>query len=695
MPPGPPEESKALRVVVTVAVCIGVLAAAVQDAVPVWLAAVALPALPAAALVAHRHRHGAPGWVKVVAAVIVPLALLRAMGGAAQIATLDEARFTLAELFVGVQVAHALDLPRRRDLYVSLGSSLVLLAVAASLSQDMRFGVFLLLWAVSALSALVLAHRSSLTEGTIGVVTSAPQHGRSAAPLARQVARGVTIAAVAGATVFLVVPPPTRGTTLALPFKVGSGGGTPGGGLLRQPASADDSGGRAAGASYHGVSTRMDLRVRGELPDELVMRVQSSAPGMWRGAVFDTYDGIFWLGDEERGRDLSAGPIYHLPSRATLGPRVSISQTYFLEAELSTAIYGVGEPATVYFPSGIAIDRFGLPRSEATLDDGLVYSVVSSYGAASPAELRTAPSVRPEAMGSGTPFAQYLQLPQVPLRVAELARRVTAGATNDYDRVRAIEAHLRRTYPYRLDSAVPPEGQDAVDHFLFDAQEGFCEQFAAAMTVMARTLGIAARVATGYVPGSYNALTGYYSVRGTDAHAWVEVYHPRFGWYPYDPTSSVPAARTSILDRVPAVRLVRWFAERARSLEPVGRVATAALAAAAVALGLRWWRRRRRRDEPDVDPRRPAPVVARGPATAALARLDVALSARGSPRRTWETPAELLGRTWVTAAAATVEREAYAVQPPDEAESAAAARLIDEAVAVVDAESRGSGRLRP
>lgn len=674
-PPGRPEQSLLLRIVVVTAVAVGAAAAAGQGAVPLSLASIAIPLLFAAGAIAHRNRDGAPAWVKAAAAALIVVALVRGAQGAGRVQTLDEARFVLAELFLVVQVAHSLDLPRRRDLYVSLGSSLVLLAVAASLSQDMRFGVALLIWAATALSALVLAHRSSLGEGAVGVASGADGATRAeTTALVRYVGRGIVVATAAGLAVFLVVPPPTRGGQLALPFRVGSGSSTDTGGFLRPPASAaGDSAGRARGPTYFGVSPRMDLRVRGALPDVLVMRVQAAAPGMWRGAVFDHYDGVAWTGDEGRGRDLGLGPSFRLRSPATLGPRESRTQTFFLEADLPSAVYAVGDPEVVYFPTGLRVDRFGLPRAEATLDDGLVYSVVSAYGVAGPDQLRRAPTT---AALDG--LDAYLALPAgVPDRVRDLAREVTADATNDYDRVRALEQHLRSGYRYRLDSAVPPDGRDAVDHFLFDAREGFCEQFAAAMAVMARALGIPARVAAGYVPGRYNPFTGYYSVRGTDAHAWVEVFHPGFGWYPYDPTSAIPSARRSVLDRVPLVRLLRAAGGALASLAPAARVVLGAVVLLGGALAARLVLRRRGRRAASGPPGL-QPVVVRGPATAALARLDAALSARGSPRRAWETPADLLSRVDAGAATGAVDREAFG-RGGDSVGAAAAAAVIDRA----------------
>jgi len=89
--------------------------------------------------------------------------------------------------------------------------------------------------------------------------------------------------------------------------------------------------------------------------------------------------------------------------------------------------------------------------------------------------------------------------------------------------------------------AAPPAGQDGVDYFLFDVREGYCDYYASAMAVMARVVGIPARVAAGYSQGEYNPETGAYRVREKNAHAWVEIYFPRYGWVEFEPTASEPA----------------------------------------------------------------------------------------------------------------------------------------------------------
>jgi len=85
-----------------------------------------------------------------------------------------------------------------------------------------------------------------------------------------------------------------------------------------------------------------------------------------------------------------------------------------------------------------------------------------------------------------------------------------------------------------------PSGRDPVDWFLFDARTGYCEQFASAETLMLRSLGVPARLATGYSTGDYNAVLDQSVVREKDAHAWVEVWFSHHGWVPVDPTPGVP-----------------------------------------------------------------------------------------------------------------------------------------------------------
>ena len=151
----------------------------------------------------------------------------------------------------------------------------------------------------------------------------------------------------------------------------------------------------------------------------------------------------------------------------------------------------------------------------------------------------------------------YLQLPEdLPERIRELAVSVTEGYDNDYDRIRSIERYLSLNYVYSLDVPATPDGEDFVDHFLFEEQTGYCTYYASAMTIMLRTLGIPARYARGYVMpqkdpieemlDDFGQIIGMeelfmptiYNIYERYAHAWPEAYIQGYGWLAFEPTTT-------------------------------------------------------------------------------------------------------------------------------------------------------------
>jgi protein-glutamine gamma-glutamyltransferase len=120
-------------------------------------------------------------------------------------------------------------------------------------------------------------------------------------------------------------------------------------------------------------------------------------------------------------------------------------------------------------------------------------------------------------------------------RVYRLAREWTAGEATPYDAVKAIETRLQDEDEYTYAERVPTR-PIPLDGFLFEERRGYCQQFSGAMALMLRMIGVPARVAAGFSPGSYNRDTGEYRVRDLDAHSWVEVYFTGIGWVPFDPT---------------------------------------------------------------------------------------------------------------------------------------------------------------
>lgn len=98
---------------------------------------------------------------------------------------------------------------------------------------------------------------------------------------------------------------------------------------------------------------------------------------------------------------------------------------------------------------------------------------------------------------------------------------------------------------FRYTLAPAPLGRNAMDDFLFDTHEGFCEHYASAFTVLMRAAGVPARVVTGYQGGYWNAMGRYLLVRNSDAHAWGEVWVAGRGWVRVDPTAAVRPQRIS------------------------------------------------------------------------------------------------------------------------------------------------------
>jgi protein-glutamine gamma-glutamyltransferase len=112
---------------------------------------------------------------------------------------------------------------------------------------------------------------------------------------------------------------------------------------------------------------------------------------------------------------------------------------------------------------------------------------------------------------------------------------------------------------FRYTLAPAPLGRDAVDDFLFDTREGFCEHYSSAFTVLMRAAGIPARVVTGYQGGYWNKYGNYLLVRYSDAHAWSEVWLASQGWVRVDPTGAVRPERVSLGAAAAAGDQLAWY----------------------------------------------------------------------------------------------------------------------------------------
>ena len=138
------------------------------------------------------------------------------------------------------------------------------------------------------------------------------------------------------------------------------------------------------------------------------------------------------------------------------------------------------------------------------------------------------------------PFDQTLERARLD-RIYALAQELKAGTESPFEYMEAVEAHLAGDYAY---SETPPESGRTLDGFLFDARIGYCQQFSGAEALLLRMGGVPARVATGFTSGSFDEDEQEFVVRDLDAHSWVEVWFPEYGWVQRDPTPALAPPRS-------------------------------------------------------------------------------------------------------------------------------------------------------
>lgn len=276
-----------------------------------------------------------------------------------------------------------------------------------------------------------------------------------------------------------------------------------------------------------------------QLGDAVVMEVRAQGPARyWRGVVYDVYTSNGWLssGEEEQSR----APMTALTARPLWEARAVVTQTFTVYLPGNTLIFAAQHPVAVSLPAIVqghftaqAHDLM-MVRSPRPFGAQQTYEAISLVPVPDIESLRQAGTDYPEWV------QRYLQLPSnLDPRIRRLAERITAGAETPYDKAAALEAWLRRNIRYNENIPAPPPGRDGVAYVLFDIRQGYCDYYASAMAVMARALGIPARVVSGYAQGEWMP-DGRYRVRQRDAHTWVEIYFPGFGWVEFEPTAAQP-----------------------------------------------------------------------------------------------------------------------------------------------------------
>ena len=268
----------------------------------------------------------------------------------------------------------------------------------------------------------------------------------------------------------------------------------------------------------------------GELPGLPVSEIQTYQIPVhyWRSFTYDVYTGLGWYTsfthNESFGRNKNALPN-PLPARYVLTQKIKPVE------DLGGILYASGDVISVDAPYRISMREFEDPFGVTTRSKE--YQATSSVLIMDADLLRKAGQKYPEWIKQ-----RYLALPDdLHSRVRVLAASLTVTASTPYDRAIAIETYLRKI-PYTLDLGAPPAGKDVVDYFIFELRKGYCDYFASAMVVMARATGLPARLAVGYASGAYDANNARYVVTEADAHSWVEIYFPNYGWVEFEPTSN-------------------------------------------------------------------------------------------------------------------------------------------------------------
>jgi transglutaminase-like putative cysteine protease len=209
-----------------------------------------------------------------------------------------------------------------------------------------------------------------------------------------------------------------------------------------------------------------------------------------------------------------------------------------MEAPFSNVVFAAPSPVEIESDKVLEQRTDGTVSAFAGFGRGSTYTVISRSSLPNAAMLRASDS---QPVPTSVKL-QYAERPETTERVQILAREITARAPTTYDKILAIEAWMHTHLKYSINAPLAPRNADVVDDFLFRTRVGWCEQVASSLVVMARQVGIPARLATGFVPGKRDGLTGQFVVRERDAHAWAEIYFPGVGWQPFDPTASVPLA---------------------------------------------------------------------------------------------------------------------------------------------------------
>ncbi len=477
----------------------------------------------------------------------------------------------LVGFLVWIQAARCFTLSTRRELYFSYGMSVVLFIYAASASEESGFLIQIFCYVLSGIFVLLTDH----VDQKLSIAQGGDRDKLLAGGHLPVKGWNVTFSIVALAILlYFLVPKPVPAGIEAFPSggawyysntdwdeeenkesDDGSGNDENTSGEFPVPDDKKSDDGPKPEpdfldeSQYGGFQRKFDINQPGEscFLNDIVFTVRSAFPFYARGKVFSTFDGRVWEDGLKEKEDLFPDENrFDLTRTAwdlTSLKVIELGQTYRIKALLPPLLFAAYRPETLWFSAKqIKIDAHDSVYSPAALRKGTIYSAFSKMQL-----------VDGHPSGGKVPLpdpAPYLQLPDLlSSEIKKLGETLTEGISDPFAQAKQIEVRLKADYQYTLDTVLEDPDQNTLDRFLFETKRGHCEYFASAMVVLLRTLGIPARLVTGYVADDYSPITGYYEVRRLDAHAWVEAYFPNYGWVAFEPTpgSDLPLPKHNTL----------------------------------------------------------------------------------------------------------------------------------------------------
>ncbi len=283
-----------------------------------------------------------------------------------------------------------------------------------------------------------------------------------------------------------------------------------------------------------------DIRLNDNQAVELDVEITPEIAAFLRAQSFDEYTSSGWKVNVEGDLSLAPNERAGVPDDPATRRDVTVNVT--VAGGSDDLLFSLGQPVAsdTRAEANLGEDAADITSLEPRrrVRDGDTYSVTGSVSIASAEQLRAAGTDYPEWVTD-----RYLDVPgDLPRRVDRKAEEVVGELATPYDQAAAIERYLR-TFPNDFSVGATPPGRDAVDYFLFDVQRGYFDYHASAMAVLLRTLGIPARVATGYVVDPLYRVgesETRYELTEKSAYAWPEVYFPEAGWVEFNPTPSQP-----------------------------------------------------------------------------------------------------------------------------------------------------------